>query len=591
MKPGGLHLTCFRAVAFLVPVLALQARGYRMSFQDVTDSSGIQFQTENGASTEKLLPETIGSGLGFLDFDGDGLLDLIIVNGGARPGSKGSDADRLALYRNLSNGKFKDWTEQAGLSGDFNTYGMGVAAADYDNDGWTDLLLTGYPRCVLFHNNRDGTFTDVTAASGVGNEGAWGTSAGWFDYDRDGWLDLVIANYVDDFSWDRPVYCGKREPGYRTYCTPEVYRGTSSRLYRNLGKGAFLDVTASSGILTQEGKCLGLVLADFDNDGWDDIFVANDGVRNFIYFNEGDGNFQERGLLAGVALSEDGKAEAGMGVGAADVDGDLLLDLYLTHLPFELNRFYRNNGDRTFADKTYSSALGRGIQLYSGFGTGFSDFDNSTRQHLLVVNGHILDNASLYYPRVSYRQPMVLFENDGQGRFQDVSGRLGELFTRELIGRGLAMGDFDNDGLVDFAVSQNHGQPLLVKNTSLGGRWIQLKLQGTGKSNRDAVGAKVTLLAGGTRQYRQVMGGGSYCSAHDSRLHFGLGGSTVVEQLHIRWPSGADGLYRGLPVDSIISIMEGKEPVFHASGKWNDMSTRDSSLSKETPATRARLVD
>ena len=553
----------FWALAGLCFGMVLEGAESSLRFEDITTSAGIEFRAENGASPEKYLTETMGSGVGFLDFDRDNLLDLVFVSGGARPGSQGAKADRLALYRNLGKGKFADSTAGAGLTGGFATYGMGVAAADYDNDGWTDLLLTGYPRCVLFHNNGDGTFSDVTAVAGVANQGDWGTSAGWFDYDRDGWLDLVIANYVGNFSWDDPVFCGERRPGYRGYCIPDVYQGTSPRLYRNLGEGRFEDVTSSSGILTKEGKCLGLVLADFNDDGWGDIFVANDGVRNFLYFNQGDGSFEESGLMAGVALSEDGQAEAGMGTDAADVNGDLLPDIYLTHLPFELNRLYFNNGNQIFTDKTYSAGLGNNTQLYSGFGTKFADFDNSGRQHLLVVNGHIQDNISLYYPQLSYREPMVLLENDGQGRFRDVGGQGGELFTRKLLGRGLAVGDFDNDGLLDFAVSQNQGPPLLVKNRSHGGHWIQLKLQGTGKSNRDAIGAKVTLLAGEVKQVGQVMGSTSYCSAQDYRLHFGLGNNLRVDQVQIRWPSGKQDVYRGLPVDSIVSIVEGIEPSFH----------------------------
>ncbi|MBI3665777.1 MAG: VCBS repeat-containing protein, partial [Acidobacteria bacterium] len=301
-------------------------------FEDVTTVAGVTFKAENGPTPEKLIIETMGSGLGWIDYDQDGLLDLVLVSGGGRPGSGEARTNRLALYRNLGGGKFADVTARARLEGDFATYGMGVAVGDYDNDGYTDLLLTGYPRCVLFHNNGDGTFSDVTAAAGVANEGRLATSAGWFDYDRDGRLDLVVANYVEDFSWDRPVYCGDKKPGFRAYCHPDVYQGTSPRLYRNLGDGKFRDVTADAKILTREGKCLGLVLADFNDDGWPDIFVANDSVRNLLYFNRWNGEFEETGLVTGVGFSEDGKAEAGMGADAADVDGDLRPDLYVTHL-------------------------------------------------------------------------------------------------------------------------------------------------------------------------------------------------------------------------------------------------------------------
>lgn len=524
-------------------------------FEDVTQSSGIRFTTENGATPEKFLIETMGSGLGFLDFDSDGLQDLVFVNGGGKPGSAASRRDRLALYRNMGQGKFTDVTARAGLRGDFATYGMGIATADYDNDGHPDLLVSGYPRSLLFHNNGDGSFTGVTAVSGVSNEGHWGTSAGWFDYDRDGRLDLVIANYVADFSWDDPRYCGERKPGYRSYCHPDGFRGTSPTLFHNEGDGKFRDVTAESGILSKEGKCLGLVLADLNGDGWPDIFVANDSTRNFLYINRGNGKFEEQGLLAGVAFSEDGRTEAGMGVDVADVDGDLRLDLYLTHLDRELNRLYRGNGKGTWFDATVEAGLGKVTIRFSGFGVKFADFDNSGRRHILTANGHILDNIELYHSDVTYAEPLTLLENDGRGKFTDASRSLPAV---HLIGRGLALADFDNDGLLDFAVSQNVGSPLLVRNRSKAGHWIALRLEGAGKSNRDAIGAQVTIRAGGIRQVDQVAGASSYCSAQDSRVHFGLGPQNRIETLEIRWPSGKTETHRDLAVDRTIRVTEGK---------------------------------
>ena len=533
----------------------------RFVFEDVTALSGIRFSAENGATPEKLMIETMGSGVGVFDYDQDGRLDLVFVSGGGKPGSDAASRNRIALYRNEGNWKLTDGTAAAGLSGSFETYGMGVAIADYDNDGRPDLLLTGFPRCVLFHNNGDGTFSDVTASAGVGNRGRWATSAGWMDYDRDGMLDLVVANYVDDFSWESAPVCGDAAAGRRAYCHPDVYRGTGVRLYHNEGHSHFRDVTSEAGLASSDGKCLGLVLADLDGDGWPDIFVANDSVQNFLYFNQRNGRFRETGLRSGVGFSDDGQPEAGMGTDAADVDGDLRPDLYVTHLDGELNRLYRNLGTGQFRDTTLESRLGRERSLMSGFGVKFADFDNSGRQHVLVANGHILDNIAQFHPRVSYREPLQLFENLGGSRFREAPAEAGAVFRKPLLGRGLALGDFDDDGLIDFVVSQNFGPPVLARNRSDGGNWITLKLEGSGKSNRDAAGAEVTLTAAGKQQRAQIMGGTSYCSAGDTRVHFGLGEARRIEQISIRWPSGDTQTLSDLPVNQVRRIVEGATAV------------------------------
>jgi hypothetical protein len=494
--------------------------------------------------------------VGLFDYNRDGRLDILFVNGGGRPGSLEGGHDRLALYANLGNNKFEDRTAAAHLTGSFDTYGMGVAVADYDNDGLPDFVMTGYPQSLLFHNNGDGTFTNVTESSGVSNKRHWGTSAGWFDYDRDGLLDLAIANYVGNFSWEDQRFCGDAAQGRRAYCHPDVYEGSGVTLYHNEGHGQFRETTGAAGLESTEGKCLGLVLADFDGDGWMDIFVANDSVMNFYYRNSGKGRFTETALASGVGFNDDGQAEAGMGVDTAFVNGNNHPDLYVSHLDNEFNRYYRNAGGHRFRDSTMESGLGSERSLFSGFGVRFADFDNSGRQQILVANGHILDNIALFHPRVAYREPLTLLDSTARGQFHNVSRQSGPVFSKLLLGRGLAVGDLDDDGLLDFVVSQNLGPPLIARNRTSGGNWIALALEGYGKSNRDAIGAEVVLTAGGKVQRAQITGGGSYCSASDKRLHFGLGTAPKVDQLQITWPSGQVQTIRDLPANRMHRVSE-----------------------------------
>jgi hypothetical protein len=399
---------------------------------------------------------------------------------------------------------------------------MGVAVGDYNNDGFPDLLVLGYGRSILYHNNGDGTFSDATAGARVENLGRWASSAAWFDYDNDGWLDLVIANYVD-WSPENNFYCGDRGPNKRSYCHPDDYHGQTPTLYHNNGDGTFTDVSQSSGVGAKAGNGLGVVTFDYDNDGWQDIFIANDSMPNFLFHNNRDGTFRELGYLAGVAVSADGQTEAGMGVDAADTTGQGWLDLFVTHLDLQLARFYRNMGAQGFQDDTVRSKIGYATYRLSGFGTRFFDYDNDGARDLFIANGHVLDNVSLYHGDTRYAEPKLMFRNTGRGMFENVSDRLGSDFELPRVSRGVAVGDFDNDGSLDILVSNNGQAPQLLRNDSGNAHhWLEILLIGS-TSNRDGVGGRVTVTAGNLVQHDQRKGGMSYQSAQDPRLHFGLG--------------------------------------------------------------------
>jgi hypothetical protein len=524
-------------------------------FTDIRKSAGITFIQDSTETEEKYYLETMGTGVGWIDYDQDGFMDLYFVQAGATDAYHPAQPPHSALYHNNGDGTFTDVTAKAGVGGEGH-YGQGVAVGDYDNDGYPDLYVTGYGRAILYHNNGDGTFTNVTAKAGVGDEGQWSTSAAWFDFDNDGWLDLVVLNYLE-WTPKNNLWCGEEKPGYRSYCSPNEYRGQRIRLYHNNHDGTFTDVSAKSGVGVPEAKGLGVVTADFTGSGRQDIAIANDTWPNFLFQNNGDGTFTDISLISGLAASEDGRYEAGMGIDAADVDGDGLLDVYITHLDFELNRLYHNNSDGTFTDVTYNSGIGNKAILLSGVAAKFIDYDNDGWPDIIQANGAMVDNVSLYHSMVTYKEPMLAYHNLGNGHFEKSSEELGPDFNRPIAGRGLATADFLNDGAVGFAVVCRGDYPELMRND--GGNanhWLGVLLIGT-KSNRDGVGAVLRLSSGGITRVAQATGGSSYMSASDPRIHFGLGKRTRIDSLVITWPSGQVDKLLNVPIDTIIAVKEG----------------------------------
>lgn len=540
-----------------VPFLAVPCllSSFSGQFTDVTAPAGLSWKHENAASERKYIIETMGSGGAWIDYDGDGWLDLFFVNGGPTPARKFGAAPKHGLFRNTGGKTFTNVTLKAGITGK-ESFGMGAAAGDYDNDGFTDLFISGYPHSTLYRNTSKGTFTDVTAQAGVANRGRFGASAGWFDYDRDGYPDLLVLNYLD-WSYEKDRACGDPARGLRQYCHPDNYARVSPVLYQNQRNGTFKDVTQKAG-LAVKGKGLGLVLADFNADGWPDVFIANDGIENFLFFNRKDGTFEDASLASGVAYSEDGLAEAGMGCDAADIFRDGTLALYVTHLEFQRNRLYRYQGPGRFIDFTAAAGLARGRNLFSGFGTRFLDYDNDGWKDLLVINGHILDNISRIHPDVEYAERKLMFRNLGHGKFEDVSAQLGTAFAVKQVGRGLMVADFDNDGDLDFATTNNGGFPELIRN-DVGNRnsWVQLRLQGR-HCNRDAVGARAVVRTGTVRQMDEIKGGTSYLSSGDLRLHFGLGSARVIDEVRLTWPCGKTDTSTNLTVRRQYTWREGE---------------------------------
>ncbi|MGI8782302.1 MAG: CRTAC1 family protein [Acidobacteriota bacterium] len=542
-----------RLLVFCLAALAIlsgsAAPDLRVRYVDVTEQSGIRFRHENGGSPGKLMVETFGSGVAWLDFDSDSFLDLYLVNGSNL--AAGSPSPGNVLLRNTGKGTFVDVTRQARVGGT-GGYGTGVAVADFDNDGLADLFVTYFGPNVLYRNNGDGTFADVTARAGVSGN-FWSSSAGFFDYDRDGDLDLYVATYLEYDDKKNP-YCGFQKPGYRMYCAPTAFDGTPDQLYRNNGNGTFTDISEKAGVANPAGKGLGVVFADVDDDGYPDIYVANDLVRNFLYHNRGDGTFDDVTYSAGVGFDLNGKPQAGMGVDAGDFDGDGRLDLFVTNFSDELNTMYRNLGGLLFEDITEKVGLESG-RTPLGFGTKLFDFDNDGDVDIYVTNGHVIDNIQLYNPRFTYAQRDLLYENAG-GRFRDVSTTGGPGLQVEKVGRGAAVADFDNDGDLDIVVSSCGRPAVLLRND--GGnrnRWIALLPQGK-RSNRSGFGARVRLTTSQGTQVKEVTPVASYLSSNDPRLYFGLGSDAKVRRIEIRWPSGREQVLTDVPADQLLTVRE-----------------------------------
>jgi len=534
---------------------AAAVSGSPYPFEEVpAGSSRISWVHTAGKSPEKYLPETTGAGCAFLDYDNDGWMDIYLVNSGRCDFYDPDPPLRNALYRNNRDGTFTDVTEKAGVAA--GGYGQGVAVGDYDGDGFPDIYVTQYGRSILYHNNGNGTFTDVTEKAGVAAPG-WSSSAVWFDYDNDGRLDLFVCQFVE-FSKKKNLPCitYNNRPGY---CVPRYYKPTGSWLFHNNGDGTFTDVSRPSGIAEHLGKAWGVVAADLNNDGKMDLFVANDTSPNFLFMNRGDGKFQEVGALAGVAFSQTGRARSGMGVDAADFNQDGWLDLFVANIDHEMFSLYVNNHDETFDDDAASLGITAATRLMSGWGSKFFDYDNDGNLDLIVVNGNPDDQIETIEKDVTYREPMLLFHGDGK-TLRNVSGESGPLFSRPLSARGLALGDFDNDGAVDVLVSINDGAPLLLRNTAAqGNHWLGVKLVAK-QSNRDAIGARLTWQSGELRRSRTKVGGGSYLSSHDPRVVLGIGERTKIDWLEIKWPEpgGKTERLTALPIDRYITIVEGE---------------------------------
>jgi hypothetical protein len=548
-------------------------------FIDVTDKAGIHFLHQAPHTSRKYLIETMGSGVALFDCDNDGRLDLYLVNGApyADPTPKGFIPQKTGpeywnrMYHQKADGTFEDITEKSGLKG--VGYGMGVAVADYDNDGFEDIFVTAYGGNRLYHNNGNCTFTDVTEMAGVGGSG-WSTSAAWVDLDNDGLVDLVVARYV---TWDwNDVYCGEHREGYRGYCHPDVFPPISLLVYHNDGDGHFSEVAKKLG-LDKPAKALGIGIADYDRDGRIDLYIANDSMPEFLFHQKRDGTFEEVGLEAGVAVNFEGQTYAGMGIDFADYDNDGWPDLVVTNLANQRYALYRNNRDGTFDYVSPSSGIGEISRLHSGWSLRFLDYDNDGWKDLLIAQGHDLDTIEKSFPQLHYREPMLLLRNTGK-KFVDVSPISGDIFHEAWVGRGMAIGDLDNDGRIDAVVATNGGEAhVLMNKTVTANHWITLRLIGH-KSNRDGIGAVVKLTTALGSQWATVTTSSGYLSASDPRVHFGMGDGPRAISIEIRWPSGLIQTLTDVKGDQQLQV---DEPAAPGTGSANPITARPDHTGKE----------
>ena len=542
---------------FILILLAASATAQQIQFRDITSQAGIRFVHNNGAFGKKYLPETMGSGCAFIDYDNDGWPDILLVNSEDWPGHQHAEST-LKLYHNNHDGTFTDVTQKAGLA--VSMYGMGVAVGDYDNDGFDDIFISALGQSHLFHNNGNGTFTDVTKAAGLWGPNEFSTSAAWVDYDRDGKLDLVVANYVQ-WSEKGDLYC-TLDGEHKSYCTPESYKGSSARLWHNLGNGKFEDATQKAKFYDPTSKSLGVAIVDYNGDGWPDILLTNDTQPNKLYLNKHDGAFEEKAVSAGIAFSEDGVARAGMGVDAADYDRSGRPSFIITNFANQMLSLYHNEGNGLFVDEAPQSEVGRATLVTLGFGCFFFDYDNDGWPDIFVADGHIENEIERVQKRVSYAEPPHVFRNLGGGKFQEVTASLGAAFASPKVARGAAFADIDNDGALDVLMTTNGGHAYLFHNEGENNRSLRVKLVGT-KSNRDGIGAVVRVTSGGSdskkdQQEKTVHSGSSYLSQSELVLTFGLGDKAKADAIEVQWPSGQADKLTNVAGNQTITIQEGK---------------------------------
>jgi enediyne biosynthesis protein E4 len=531
---------------------AVPAPAQKITFRDITAQAGIRYTHNNGAFGKKYLPETMGPGCAFIDYDNDGYPDVLLINGQDWPGHVRAVTTQK-LYHNNHDGTFTDVTRKAGLAVSF--FGLGAAIGDYDNDGYDDIFISALGQSHLFHNNRNGSFIDVTKPAGLEGPNEFSTGAAWVDYDKDGKLDLVVANYVQ-WSAQGDLFCtldGTR----KSYCTPESYKGVSARLWHNQGSGKFADVTQKSGFYDPTSKTLGVAVFDYNNDGWPDVLLANDTQPNKLYLNKRDGSFEEKAVAAGIAFSEDGVARAGMGVDAADYDRSGHPSLLISNFANQMLSLYHNEGNGLFVDEAPSSEVGRATLVTLGFGCFFFDYDNDGWSDIFVADGHIENEIERVQKRVSYAEPPHLFRNLGHGKFHEVTAQMGQAFAAPKVARGAAYADIDNDGALDVLLTTNGGRPYLFHNEGASNHSLRVKLQGT-KSNRDGIGAIVRLTSGSDKQWQMVKSGSSYLSQSELVLTFGMGVNKTAEVLEVQWPSGQVDKLSNIPAGQTIVVQEGK---------------------------------